>query len=128
MIDKSRQIRKLYDVIDKIEEVVAVVKKTIDDMEEKVVTAESVLGKPVIIRRLFSTLFGSSPKKTRSNATSTSLQYTEPYIYNTSNYFVVSREPNHSECVTLSGASDDDDPEEEIILRSHRPKKKVPID
>lgn len=109
-------------MIDKIEAVVTVVKKTVDDMDEEVIKAEAVLGKPVIIRRLFNTLFGSSPKKT-STTSATPLQYSEPNIFNTSDYFVMSSELNHSDNLNFSGASDDD-PDEELIVRSHRTKKK----
>lgn len=124
VVDKSRQIQKLYDDIDRIEAVVATVKKTVDDMDKKVTEAETALGKPVIIRRLFNTLFGSSPKKTRNNTNPATLQYVEPYIFKSSDYFFESNQQNHSEDAIFSAGSTSDDPDEEIlVVRSHRSKK-----
>lgn len=115
----------MYEDIDRIEAVVSTAKKTVDDMDVKVTEAESVLGKPVIIRRLFNTLFGSSPRKTRKNRTPAShMQYVEPYIFKSSDYFIESSEPVYSLDETLSpDGSVCDDPDEEIVVRSHKSSK-----
>lgn len=124
VIDKSRQIQKLYEDIDKIEKIVSTVKKVVDEMDAKVSEAESVLGKPVIIRRLFGALFGSSPKKTGNNANQQRLQYTAPHLFKSSDFFVESSDPNNSEDLIFSGASASDDPNEEIVVRSQTRKNK----
>ena len=126
VIEKSRQIQKLYEDIDRIEVVVSTAKKSVDEMDVKVTEAESVLGKPVIIRRLLNTLFGSSPRKTRKNGTpAPHVQYVEPYIFKSSDYFIESSEPIHSLDHSLDAtlSPDDsacDDPDEEIVVRSHK--------
>lgn len=122
VIDKSRQIQKLYDEIDRIESAVAIVKKTVDEMDSKVTEAESVLGKPVIFRRLFNTLFGSAPKNVK-NIAPVSVEYIEPKIFKSTDFFIESIETNHFEEATFAPGSASDDPDEEIVVRSHRNKK-----
>ena len=81
---KKHQLRIVYDKIDKLLELVEVVKNTVDLMESELNKAEIKFNSSNKLSRFFSSLIGSSPDTSTVQAES---EFRTPYIFKTNDYF-----------------------------------------
>ena len=83
IIEHNQRMDQLFQWIDKLEVLVAEVKKNVDDMDNQVTRAERLLSKSLSVKRIFSSLFNNNRNERRQSIVS----YQEPQLFKAADYF-----------------------------------------
>ncbi|KAI1285268.1 Biogenesis of lysosome-related organelles complex 1 subunit 4 [Halotydeus destructor] len=82
LYQEALHLDNLYSEIDRLEQAILVVKRTVLKMETEVENAEKLLSSQNAVKKIFSTLFGSSRKSVHRRP-----KYVEPPLFNTAELF-----------------------------------------
>jgi cappuccino protein len=82
---KSLEMETLYEEVDRLQEFVAIVRRSVEDMETQVLTAEKLLKNQNSVQKFFSNIWGKNGKN-KASSSARKPKYSAPDIFRTEDY------------------------------------------